>query len=92
MRQAQPDLLDYHTCGAIPHSAIRARDWKLIEFHHDRHVELYNLARDIGESTDLAESNPDKARQLRDRLHAWREEVKAQMPLPNPAFRRSGLQ
>ena len=81
----------YHTCGAVPHSAIRARDWKLIEFHHDRHVELYNLARDIGESTDLAKSNPAKARQLRDRLHAWREAVKAQMPPPNPAFTEAGL-
>jgi arylsulfatase A-like enzyme len=68
-----------------PTSAVRDGDWKLIEFLEDRRVELYNLEEDIGESRDLSRARPDKADQLRRALHAWREEVGAQMPTPNPA-------
>ena len=35
---------------------------------------------DIGEQNDLAESHPEIARKLHERLHAWREEVDAKMP------------
>jgi arylsulfatase A-like enzyme len=74
----------YHSLGATPHGAIRSGDWKLIEFYEDMRVELYNLAEDISESHDLAESMPDKAAALRDRLHHWRAAVQAQMPLSGP--------
>ena len=40
-------------------------------------VELYNLREDLGEQHDLATRMPDKAKELRGRLHAWREEVGA---------------
>jgi arylsulfatase A-like enzyme len=76
----------YHPGGATPYGAIRVRDWKLIEFYEDMHVELYNLRDDIGETKDLAERNPDFAADLRRRLHAWRERVDAQMPTPNPRY------
>ena len=59
----------------MPYSAIRSGDFKLIEFHDDRHVELYDVRADIGESRDLAASHPEKAAQLRARLAAWRSEV-----------------
>ena len=76
----------YHPGGATPYSAIRDGDWKLIEFFEDNHVELYNLKEDLGEKTDLAAKSPDQAQQLREKLHAWREDVGAQMPSPNPDF------
>ena len=50
------------------------------------HVELYNLRDDPGEAHDLATTEPATAAALRDRLHAWRKEVGAQMPLPNPGY------
>ena len=59
-------------------------DLKLVEFFEDMHVELYDLSQDIGESQDLSEEMPEKAAELRDRLHAWREAVGAQMPTPAP--------
>ncbi len=37
-----------------PVSAVRAGDWKLLEYYEDRHVELYNLRRDLGERSNLA--------------------------------------
>ncbi|MCG8583516.1 MAG: sulfatase [Pirellulales bacterium] len=74
----------YHPGGSTPYSAIRARDWKLIEFFEDNRAELYNLKDDIGEKNNLAKSNPQKAKELRDQLHAWRKSVGAQLPTPNP--------
>ncbi len=76
----------YHPGGATPYGAVRARDWKLIEFYEDMHVELYNLKEDIGETTDLAAKLPEKARELRKVLHDWRADVGAQMPTANPNY------
>lgn len=76
----------YHPGGATPYGAIRARDWKLVEFYEDNRVELYNLKEDIGEQNDLAAKMPEKAKELRERLHAWRSKVCAQMPTPNPDY------
>jgi hypothetical protein len=36
---------------------------------------------------DLAAQLPDKASELRDRLHRWRVSVEAAMPKPNPLYR-----
>jgi arylsulfatase A len=74
----------YHRHGTTPYGAIRAGDYKLIEFYTDMRVELYNLAQDIGEEHDLASKQPEVVRRLRQQLHAWRAEVKAQMPTRNP--------
>jgi arylsulfatase A-like enzyme len=68
-----------------PVSAIRAGDWKLLEYYEDKHIELYNLKNDIGETRNLVNEMPDKANDLRRRLHAWLERVDAQMPTPNLA-------
>ena len=67
-----------------PVSAIRAGDWKLLEYFEDGHTELYNLAEDISEANDLAAKKPDKAKQMREQLAQWRERVDAQLPRPNP--------
>ncbi len=81
-----PHHQHYQLGGATPYSAIRSGDHKLIEFHNDGHVELYHVRDDIGESKDLAKQQPELASQLHRRLQAWRQEVGAQMPLPNPKY------
>jgi len=73
-----------------PVSSIRHGDWKLLEYLEDERVELYDLGRDIGERNNLANQMPERAEQLRRHLHAWREDVDAQMPAANPN-RRSGV-
>jgi uncharacterized sulfatase len=75
-----------HYHHSRPSGAIRAGDWKAIEFFDTEAVEVYNLKDDIGESKDLAAERPDVARALRDRLRAWRRAVNAQMPQRNPAY------
>jgi uncharacterized sulfatase len=69
-----------------PVSAVRAGDWKLLEYFEDNHVELYRLEDDPGESRDLAATHSEKAQELRHRLHAWRRSVGARLPVPNPDF------
>jgi arylsulfatase A-like enzyme len=63
-----------------PAGAVRAGDWKLIEFFETGKAELYNLTDDLGEKTDLAAKMPDKAKELRALLAAWRAKVNAPMP------------
>lgn len=81
-----PHYQHYQLGGATPYSAIRKGDFKLIEYLDDKPTELYNLKDDIGEKHDLAGEMPDKVKELRDRLHAWRTEVGAQMPTKNPNY------
>lgn len=69
-----------------PCGAVREGDLKLIEFYEDGRLELYDLAKDLGEKNDLADQMPEKAAALRDRLHRWLQDVDAQMPTPNPDY------
>jgi arylsulfatase A len=77
---------NYTNQGSRPAGAIRDGDWKLVQHFEDGSVELYNLADDSGETKNLATAEPQRAEELRRRLHAWRISVGAQMPRPNPEF------
>jgi arylsulfatase A-like enzyme len=81
-----PHYQHYQLGGTTPYGAIRKGDFKLIEFFDDMRVELYDLNKDIGEQHNLAAEMPKKVEELRNRLHAWRKEVGAQMPTRNPAY------
>ena len=74
----------YSNQGGSPHGAIRDGDWKLIERYEDGTLELYNIPQDIGEKTNLATEQPDTAKALHEKLIAWRKDVGALMPTPNP--------
>ena len=77
----------YSNHGAqSPGGAVRYGDYKLIEYYENDRVQLFNLKTDPSEQHDLARSEPAKADELRAMLHAWRKDVKADMPTPNPDF------
>jgi hypothetical protein len=61
--------------GGTPSGAIRSGEWKLIEFFDDGRLELYHLSQDLGEQNNLAQVMPDKAKELHDKLVAWRKAV-----------------
>ncbi len=69
-----------------PVGAVRAGDWKLLEYFEDDRIELFDLKNDLAETTDLAKKLPERAAKLRERLHRWRAETGAAMPSPNPDF------
>ena len=74
----------YHDSGNKPSAAVRAGNYKLIEWFEDGSVELYNLKDDIGEKNNLAEKMPEKTAQLKKMLHTWQIEMGALMPRENP--------
>lgn len=67
-----------------PVSSVRQGKWKLLEYLEDGHLELYDLDADLGETRDLASSEPRKAKALQRRLAEWRVQVDASMPQSNP--------
>jgi arylsulfatase A-like enzyme len=76
----------YGNQGGAPSGAVREGDWKLIEWYEDDSVELFNLRDDLGEKRNLAIEQPAKVKELCEKLHAWRKDVNALMPTPNPDF------
>ncbi len=74
----------YGNQGGSPGGVVRFGNWKLIEFYEDGRVELYNLAKDIGEKNNLTKKMPKKTARLRKMLDDWRKSVNAAMPTPNP--------
>ena len=73
------------TWRTTPVSTVIVGDWKLMEFLEDGRLELYNLRNDIGETKNLASAQPEKAKELHEKLAAWRNEIKAPMPTPHRA-------
>lgn len=69
-----------------PGGAVRFGDYKLLEYYENETVQLFNLREDLGEQNDLSKAQPNKVEELKAMLHAWRTEVSAQMPVPNPKY------
>ena len=83
-----------------PVSVIHKGDWKLHLYHEEwqldggreklafnNSVELYNLAEDLGERTNLANANPARRDELLDDLMKWIGLTKAPLPTKrNPAY------
>jgi arylsulfatase A-like enzyme len=76
----------YTNQGSQPAGALRDGDWKLVEHYEDGQCELFNLARDPSETTDLAAREARRVARMKRQLAAWRESVGAQTNAPNPAF------
>ncbi len=76
----------YHLEGALPHSAVRSGDWKLIHVYEEAVPHLYNLKESQSEMNDVGDKYPEKRDELFQRLCAWRARVNAQPPLPNPNY------
>ncbi len=70
-----------HFRGKIaPYSIVRCGPWKLLKRYHGTPFELYNLAEDISETTDLADKMPARVKKLNRRLETWLKEVGATVP------------
>ena len=68
-----------------PNGAVRSGRYKLIEYYENGTVQLFDLESDIGETNDLAQSQPEITRKLTKMFHDWRDEVDAKMPYPKTA-------
>lgn len=70
-----------------PAGSVRVGDFKLVENYENGKLELYNLKNDIGETTNLSSKMKSKTLQLHQLLKNWRQQVNAQMPIPNPLYK-----
>ena len=91
---AKPRALFWHqphymNQGGKPAGVVREGDWKLIEQYEDGSLELFNLAKDPSETTDLAAAEPTRVAALRGKLEAWRRSVGAEPTRANPNFNRA---
>ncbi len=80
--------------GGTPCAVIREGDYKLLEFFGDwvdpqgnyvpgQRTQLFNLKEDIGETRNLAASDPERTKAMRKKLLQWIESVPAEVPGPN---------
>ena len=69
-RTAQQKRREYHYWESAPQQAVRSGDWKLFRAAPDQRPELYNLAKDIGETTNVAAAHPEMVARLEKMLAA----------------------
>lgn len=71
-----------------PSGAVRSGVFKLVESYETGKIELFDLAQDIGEKNDLSTAHPDKVRTMLADFRNWQKELRVNMPLPNPDFKK----
>nr|WP_299074471.1 sulfatase [uncultured Allomuricauda sp.] len=64
-----------------PGSVIISGNWKLHHYFEDNKMELYNLKTDVGETKNLVDEYPEKAKELYKKLEDWR--ISTQAPIPS---------
>jgi len=74
---------------STPSDIIRQGPWKLIETYAPKEIELYNLAADLSETTNLAKQQPQLTAELLAKLHQWRDDLRGAMPVPNPDYHKA---
>lgn len=67
------DELYWSSAGANGKWAIRSGDWKLVA-QKDR-IELFDLEKDLSETSDLAAKHPKVVSELTDKYNAWLDEM-----------------
>jgi hypothetical protein len=63
-------------------------DYKLIQYFENKTVQLFNLKKDLGESNDIAASNPKQVKKLLEMLHIWQNSKGFEPMNPNPDWIR----
>ena len=67
------DELYWSSAGAKGKWAVRSDNWKLVA-QKDR-IELFDLQKDLSETTDLAARNPNVVSQLTDKYNTWLDQM-----------------
>jgi arylsulfatase A-like enzyme len=67
--------------GGFAGGALREGDFKLVQNFVSAKVELFDVSRDIGETTNLSQKLPQKTAQMLKSLTAWQKSVNAEFPV-----------
>ncbi len=76
-----------------PAVSVHQGDWKLIRIFHEgedgKHAyELYNLREDLGETKNLAPTQPERVRELDRLIESFLKRTAAVVPVPNPNYQK----
>ena len=77
----------YSNQGGVPRSSIRQGDMKLIYDWGDSTAQVYNLAADLSEESNLVSEDTETAEALQARLLETLEAQGAKLPVVNPGYR-----
>ncbi len=77
----------YGNQGGAPAAAIRRGDWKLIHWFEDDTIELFDVVKDLGETTNLAAAEPQRVQSMLAELQQWQKQVGARFPQKNLQFK-----
>lgn len=75
VKRPNPGLVFHRYSDGYPHTSIRVGDYKLVKFWKEDKILLFNLNDDLGETKDLAQTEPEKARELRKQLMDYLESI-----------------
>jgi uncharacterized sulfatase len=70
-----PDRGSFYGVGDLPDLAVRDGDWKLLCEYDGSDPQLYDLAKDRGETENLAAAHPDLVRRLTEAVIAWHQSM-----------------
>ena len=73
-----------HHRNTTPHSVIIKDHYKLFQFYELPELYLYDLKKDIGEVSNIAQQMPEKAQQMKSEMDAYHTRIDALLPKPNP--------
>lgn len=64
-------------------TAVRSGKYKLLDFYMQKRVELYDLEKDPGETTNIAAEHPDIVQEMMDKIEFWRKDFRVNMAHPD---------
>jgi arylsulfatase A-like enzyme len=69
--------------------AVRSGDWKLVQQRGQTQIELFNLAKDPAETTDLASENAAKVAELTKLYDTWLDQMAEPMDGVGKRYKKS---
>jgi len=80
----------YHHINSMgPSGAVRMGDYKLVIRYEDSSTELYNLAKDRGELTNLASQSSELVNRMKKKFDQWISQTGSLMPTANLKYKGS---
>jgi len=76
----------YSNQGGVPGTVLIEGDWKLIEFHEEKRMELYHLKADPGETRNLVEKEKSRVAKMARKIGQWRLSTGAILPQLNTNY------
>ena len=72
--------------SSFPSAVVRSGKWKMIEAFESGQRQLFDLSKDVGETSDVARKHPEQLAEMTRTLNEWKRDVGADPMRANPQF------